>query len=96
MLNLVTNSGVWYVGSVPAQVKQGLMRFGSRAHEVAAAYPNVEIVSLDVKPLTALAPHARINFEVYDLYAGIAEPDASFDLVHARQCVTLVRQLQTG
>jgi hypothetical protein len=58
---------------------------------MASAYPSAEIVSIDVKPLTALVPHQRIKFEVYDVYAGIAEPDASFDLVHARQCVTMVR-----
>lgn len=64
---------------------------GVWAHEMAGAYPTAEIVSLDVRPLTALVPHPRIAFEVYDLYAGIAEPEASFDLVHARQCITLTK-----
>ncbi|KAF8712367.1 Methyltransferase domain, partial [Rhizoctonia solani] len=62
-----------------------------RAYEVASTYPTTEIVSIDVKPLTALIPHQRIKFEVYDIYAGIAEPDASFDFVHARQCVTMFK-----
>ncbi|CAE6385351.1 unnamed protein product [Rhizoctonia solani] len=64
---------------------------GVWAYEMASAYPSAEIVSIDVKPLTALVPHQRIKFEVYDVYAGIAEPDASFDLVHARQCVTVFK-----
>lgn len=59
---------------------------------MADTYPRAEFVSLDVKPLVALIPHARIRFEVYDLYAGIAEPDASFDIVHVRQCVALASQ----
>jgi hypothetical protein len=54
-----------------------------------STYPDEEFVSLEVKPLAALAPHSRIRFEVYDLYTRIAEPDARFDPVHARQCVTL-------
>ncbi|KAL5632018.1 hypothetical protein ACGC1H_000144 [Rhizoctonia solani] len=58
---------------------------------MASTYPSAQFVSIDVKPLTALVPHERINFEVYNVYAGIAEPDASFDLVHARQCVTMVK-----
>jgi hypothetical protein len=61
-----------------------------RVQEMASMYPNAEFLSLDVKPLTALVPHPRIDFEVYDLYAGISEPDASFDVVHARQCVMWV------
>jgi hypothetical protein len=88
VLNLVTGSGVWYV--LEFIRPGGALIFDCRAHEMASTYPDIKVVSLDVKPLTALVPHARINFEVYDLYAGIAEPDASFDLVHARQCVSLV------
>lgn len=63
----------------------------SRALEMAGAYPTAEIVSLDVSPLTSFVPHPRITFEVYDLYAGITEPDASFDVIRARQCIMLVR-----
>lgn len=54
-------------------------------------YPTAKIVSLDMTPLTALVPHPSIRFEVYDLCSGIAEPDASFDLAHARQCIVLIR-----
>ncbi|CUA67723.1 hypothetical protein RSOLAG22IIIB_07561 [Rhizoctonia solani] len=64
---------------------------GVWVQEMADIYPTTEFVSVDVKPLTAHTPHARIKYEVYDLYAGIAEPDASFDLVHARICVTLTK-----
>ncbi|ELU39551.1 methyltransferase domain-containing protein [Rhizoctonia solani AG-1 IA] len=52
-----------------------------RAYEVASTYPSTEIVSIDVKPLTALVPHERIKFEVYDIYAGIAEPDANYNFM---------------
>ncbi|KAJ1300500.1 hypothetical protein OPQ81_005313 [Rhizoctonia solani] len=64
---------------------------GVWAQEMADIYPTAEFVSVDVKPLTAHAPHPRIRYQVYDLYAGIAEPDVSFDLVHARICVTLTK-----
>jgi hypothetical protein len=59
-------------------------------------YPTATFVSIDVKPLASFPPHERIVFEVYDLYAGIAEPDNSFDVVHARQCVTTVSNVLKG
>ncbi|CAE6356599.1 unnamed protein product [Rhizoctonia solani] len=74
-----------------AQVLSLVTNSGVWAYEMASTYPSAQFVSIDVKPLTALVPHERIKFEVYDVYAGIAEPDASFDLVHARQCVTMVK-----
>ncbi|KDN36575.1 hypothetical protein RSAG8_10749, partial [Rhizoctonia solani AG-8 WAC10335] len=74
-----------------ARVLSLVTNSGVWAYEMASAYPSAEFVSIDVKPLTALVPHEKIKFEVYDVYAGIAEPDASFDLVHARQCVTMVK-----
>ncbi|KAH7335872.1 S-adenosyl-L-methionine-dependent methyltransferase [Rhizoctonia solani] len=74
-----------------ARVLSLVTNSGVWAYEMASAYPSAEFVSVDVKPLSALVPHQRIKFEVYNVYAGIAEPDASFDLVHARQCVTIVK-----
>lgn len=62
---------------------------------MAMEYPTAKFVSVDVKPLSAFAPHPRIEFEVYNFSTGLVIPDASFDLVHARQCVTLVRDLAT-
>lgn len=53
--------------------------------ESAGIYPNVKFASLDVKPLAAFEPHPSITFEVYDFYAGIMAPDATYDVVHARQ-----------
>ncbi|KAF8597280.1 S-adenosyl-L-methionine-dependent methyltransferase [Ceratobasidium sp. AG-I] len=64
---------------------------GTWVQEMAIAYPTAKFVSLDAKPLTAFAPHPRIEFEVYNFSTGLIIPDASFDLVHARQCVTLTR-----
>ncbi|KAG8740557.1 hypothetical protein FRC10_004173 [Ceratobasidium sp. 414] len=57
---------------------------GSWVQEMATEFPHVEFVSLDVSPMAAHIPRENIAFEVYDLYAGLAEPDASFDMVHIR------------
>ncbi|KAG9119610.1 hypothetical protein FRC07_005297, partial [Ceratobasidium sp. 392] len=57
---------------------------GSWVQEMATEFPHVEFVSLDVSPMAAHIPRENISFEVYDLYAGLAEPDASFDMVHVR------------
>ncbi|KAF8598476.1 S-adenosyl-L-methionine-dependent methyltransferase [Ceratobasidium sp. AG-I] len=64
---------------------------GTWVQEMAAAYPTAKFVSVDVKPLTEFVPHPRIEFEVYNFCSGLVIPDASFDLVHARQCVALTR-----
>ncbi|QRV81462.1 methyltransferase domain protein [Ceratobasidium sp. AG-Ba] len=58
---------------------------------MAEEFPTATFVSIDFKPLRPFDPHPRITFEVYDLYAGIAEPDASFDVVNARNCVTATK-----
>ena len=60
---------------------------------MAEAYPAAKFVSVDLKPLTEFPPHPRIDFEVYNLTNGLVYPDASFDFVHARLCVTLVSGL---
>jgi hypothetical protein len=57
---------------------------------MAEAYPSAKFLSIDTKPLVAHNPHPNIIFEVYDLYAGIAEPDLSFDVVNVGHCVAEV------
>ncbi|CAE7151624.1 unnamed protein product [Rhizoctonia solani] len=79
------------LGGSGAKVLDFPTNSGAWVQEMADIYPTTEFVSVDVKPLTAHKPHPRIKYEVYDVYAGIAEPDASFDLVHARICVTLTK-----
>ena len=61
-----------------------------RVQEMAETYPTAKFVSVDLKPLTRFVPHRRIEFEVYNFPAGFTCPDASFDFVHARHCVTMV------
>lgn len=63
-----------------------------RVQETAGMYPTARFTSLDVKPLVAFEPHPRITFEVYDFYAGMTVPDASYDVIHARQAVTMVKK----
>ncbi|KAF8603866.1 hypothetical protein BDV93DRAFT_523015 [Ceratobasidium sp. AG-I] len=63
---------------------------GSWVQEMASEFPHVEFVSLDVSPMAAHIPRENITFEVYDLYAGLAEADASFDMVHVRNTATKV------
>jgi hypothetical protein len=58
-----------------------------RAQEMARDFPHADILSLDNFPLCAHVPRPNIVFEVYDLYNGIAAPDATFDLVHIRHAM---------
>jgi hypothetical protein len=55
-----------------------------RAQEMAAEFPHCDITSVDIAPITPHVPRANITFEIYDLYAGVAEPDESFDYVSCR------------
>ncbi|KAG9120782.1 hypothetical protein FRC07_003590, partial [Ceratobasidium sp. 392] len=64
---------------------------GSWAQEVAAEFPHAHFISLDVVPMIPHIPRSNITFEVYDLYAGLAEPDDSFDVIHARDCLGAVK-----
>lgn len=64
---------------------------GTWVQEMAGIYPTAQFISLDLKPLVAFEPHPRIDFQVYNFSTGFMLPDASFDLVHARQCVTLTK-----
>ncbi|CAE6491294.1 unnamed protein product [Rhizoctonia solani] len=64
---------------------------GTWAQEMATEFPHVDFVSLDMIPLVPHTPRPNVNFEVYDVYNGFAEPDASFDIVHTRRTVTQFR-----
>ncbi|KAG9127776.1 hypothetical protein FRC07_009364 [Ceratobasidium sp. 392] len=64
---------------------------GSWVQEMAQQFPHVDFLSVDIIPLTPHMPRSNIVFEVYDLYNGIAAPDASFDIVHIRQCTAHIR-----
>ncbi|KAF8750913.1 Methyltransferase domain [Rhizoctonia solani] len=64
-----------------------------RAQEMAAEFPHCDIVSIDIAPIVPHAPRPNITFEIYDLYAGVAEPDESFDYVSCRH-IQLHRETQ--
>lgn len=55
-----------------------------RAQDMAAEFPHCDITSIDIAPIASHTPRANITFEIYDLYAGVAEPDESFDYVSCR------------
>lgn len=63
---------------------------------MATDFPHVDFLSLDLIPLLPHNPRANITFEVYDLYNGFVEPDASFDMVHTRRSVTQVGVASTA
>ncbi|CAE6416121.1 unnamed protein product [Rhizoctonia solani] len=65
---------------------------GSWAQEMATEFPHCDIVSVDIAPIVTHTPRANITFEVYDLYAGVAEPDESFDYVSCRHVQTHVKE----
>ncbi|CAE6403472.1 unnamed protein product [Rhizoctonia solani] len=63
---------------------------GTWVQEMASEFPHVQFVSLDFSPMVAHTPRENIIFEVYDLYSGLAEADASFDMVHVRHTANKV------
>ncbi|QRV80651.1 methyltransferase domain protein [Ceratobasidium sp. AG-Ba] len=64
---------------------------GSWVQEMAQQFPHVDFLSVDNVPLTSHMPRPNIEFEVYDIFNGIAAPDESFDLVHIRQSTAHIR-----
>jgi hypothetical protein len=67
----------------------------NRVQEMASEFPHAQFISLDLVPMIPHVPRPNITFEVYDLYAGLAEPDESFDIIHARDCINSVSQQPT-
>ncbi|KAF8600157.1 S-adenosyl-L-methionine-dependent methyltransferase [Ceratobasidium sp. AG-I] len=65
---------------------------GDWAQEMAEEFPHCDITSIDIAPITTHVPRANIAFEVYDLYAGVAEPDESFDYVSCRHVQLAVKE----
>ncbi|CAE7157503.1 unnamed protein product [Rhizoctonia solani] len=65
---------------------------GSWAQEMAVEFPHCDIVSVDIAPIVTHTPRANIKFEIYDLYAGVAEPDESFDYVSCRHVQVHVKE----
>ncbi|QRW24045.1 methyltransferase domain protein [Rhizoctonia solani] len=63
---------------------------GTWVQEMASEFPHAQFISLDLVPMIPHVPRPNITFEVYDLYAGLAEPDESFDIIHARDCINSV------
>ncbi|CAE6516930.1 unnamed protein product [Rhizoctonia solani] len=65
---------------------------GNWAQEMAVEFPHCDIVSIDIAPIIPHAPRPNISFEIYDLYAGVAEPDESFDYVSCRHIQLHVKE----
>ncbi|CAE6416058.1 unnamed protein product, partial [Rhizoctonia solani] len=65
---------------------------GNWAQEMAVEFPHCDIVSIDIAPIVPHAPRPNITFEIYDLYAGVAEPDESFDYVSCRHVQLHVKE----
>ncbi|KAF8717467.1 Methyltransferase domain, partial [Rhizoctonia solani] len=64
---------------------------GLWADEMAIKYPTVDVKSIDVVPTVAHYPRHNLHYEVYDIHAGILEPTGTFDIVHARHSVSMVK-----
>ncbi|QRV82932.1 methyltransferase domain protein [Ceratobasidium sp. AG-Ba] len=65
---------------------------GTWAQEMATEFPHCDITSVDIVPITAHIPKPNIAFEVYDLYAGVAEEDESFDYISCRHVQLAVKE----
>ncbi|KAG8701153.1 hypothetical protein FRC08_004247 [Ceratobasidium sp. 394] len=68
---------------------------GLWAEEVAINFPNVDVKTIDVAPTIPHLPRANLHHEVYDVHAGIMEADESFDVVHARHTVNMIKDWRT-
>ncbi|KAG9090833.1 hypothetical protein FRC06_000863 [Ceratobasidium sp. 370] len=68
---------------------------GLWAEEVAIKFPNVDVKTIDVAPTIPHLPRANLHHEVYDIHAGIMEPDGSFDIVHAQHTVAMIKDWRT-
>ncbi|KAG8762092.1 hypothetical protein FRC12_009190 [Ceratobasidium sp. 428] len=64
---------------------------GMWAEEMALAYPEVDIKSIDVAPTIQHIPRHNLQHEVYDIHEGILESDATFDIVHARHTIGMIK-----
>ncbi|KAG8694199.1 hypothetical protein FRC08_008633 [Ceratobasidium sp. 394] len=64
---------------------------GSWVQEVSAEFPHAHFISIDVVPMLPHTQRPNVTFEVYDVYAGLAEPDDSFDVIHARDCLDAIK-----
>ncbi|QRW11677.1 methyltransferase domain protein [Ceratobasidium sp. AG-Ba] len=65
---------------------------GTWAQEMATEFPHCDITSVDIVPITTHVPRPNIAFEVYDLYAGVAEEDESFDYISCRHVQLAVKE----
>ncbi|CUA77066.1 hypothetical protein RSOLAG22IIIB_06479 [Rhizoctonia solani] len=64
---------------------------GIWADEISIKFPKVDIKSIDVVPTVAHYPRHNLHHEVYDIHAGILEPTGTFDIVHARHSVNMIK-----
>ncbi|KAG9122729.1 hypothetical protein FRC07_000763 [Ceratobasidium sp. 392] len=64
---------------------------GLWAEEVATRFPEVDVKSVDVAPTVPHMPRPNLHHEVYDVHEGILEADATFDIVHARHSLCMVK-----
>ncbi|KAG9084965.1 hypothetical protein FRC07_013498, partial [Ceratobasidium sp. 392] len=64
---------------------------GMWADEIALQFPEVDIKSIDVAPTIPHIPRHNLHHEVYDVHQGILEADATFDIVHARHSIGMVK-----
>ncbi|KAF8597282.1 S-adenosyl-L-methionine-dependent methyltransferase [Ceratobasidium sp. AG-I] len=87
---LLRSGGVDHM-TTGAKVLDVMTNSGAWVQEMAETYSTTKFVSVDLKPLTPFVPHRRIEFEVYNFSTGFTCPDASFDFVHARLCVTMTK-----
>ncbi|KAF8597284.1 S-adenosyl-L-methionine-dependent methyltransferase [Ceratobasidium sp. AG-I] len=91
---LLRSGGVDHMAT-GARVLDVATNSGSWVQEMAETYPTAKFVSVDLKPLAPFVPHQSIEFEVYNFSTGFTYPDASFDFVHARLCVTLTKDFSS-
>ncbi|KAG9122728.1 hypothetical protein FRC07_000762 [Ceratobasidium sp. 392] len=87
--HLLSSTGRRRKGVLDVRTQTGIWAEG-----IAARFPEADVKSVDVVPTVPHVPRANLEYEVYDIHQGILEADATFDIVHARHSLTMVKDWQ--
>ncbi|QRW13166.1 methyltransferase domain protein [Ceratobasidium sp. AG-Ba] len=68
---------------------------GLWADEIAVRFPHVDVKTVDLAPTIPHMPRANLHHEVYDIHAGIMEPENTFDIIHARHTINMIKDWRT-
>jgi len=60
------------------------------AEEMAQEFPHVSWYGVDTRPTQRPKPNSRVQYKFYDIKKGLLFQDAYFDIVHARNTISMI------